>query len=80
MARRIKAFIFFAGIVLIIGPRFGFTVRGLSSLSTGESTILGIVLIGVFGIWTMVDRSNAPAPRRVVPVTTDVPVEQEERM
>ena len=37
----------FCGVVLIVGPFFGFTIRGQGDLDYGSSFMLGIISLGV---------------------------------
>lgn len=48
--QRIAKTLIFAGVVMIVGPFFGFTIRGQQETSYGAGATLGIIalVIGIF--------------------------------
>lgn len=45
--KRLANTLIFCGVVLLVGPFFGFTVRGAQDLSYGSGFLLGIISIGI---------------------------------
>lgn len=45
--KRIGGTFVFCGVVLIIGPLFGFTIRGQGDLDYGSSCFLGVISVAV---------------------------------
>ena len=64
---RVRGFLFLGGIVLIIGPMFGVTLRGLGGLTQGQSAILGGVFLVVAFLMGKLGSTSVPrtVPARV---------------
>jgi len=45
--KKIGSLCTFAGVVMLIGPFFGFTIRGQQETSSGEGAILGLIFLVV---------------------------------
>lgn len=58
--KKIGGTLIFCGVVLIIGPFFGFTVRGQQDLDYGSGFILGLISIGIgIGINTLSNKNKS---------------------
>lgn len=55
--RRIGNTLIFAGVVLIFGPFFGFTIRGQQETGYGEGFLLGIISI-VIGVIILIIKNQ----------------------
>lgn len=50
--KRLGGTFIFCGIVLIVGPFFGFTIRGTGDLDYGSGVVLGLVSLGLGAVLT----------------------------